>query len=732
MRSRGPDQPKRRLATRVLLLVGAGLVAAGVSTLAATDAAPADAAGVARMLAGAVGGDVAEGDFVWAPSGGALVDAFSGRWVAFVARTEGETNRDVWVARVHLTRRGRPFDVGGLRRITDTPFGDENDVDVAAGHLGFATDVGGRRAAITILPDFVRSPASFGDGGAALVQVSFDAAGGAVAYEIGERDVLLSFGGGALAARVVLESGMIEREAGVVATASRLPASALVVPTPRSLLRRVEGERWPSPSDHGRPASDAAKEESESLERTVVRASDVAGADPYVIAQREATSPITVHAFDMRQLDAAVVAGHPAGASRSGIVAPGTWPSEWKDRVVAVIRGPMVDAETWAGVHDNHLIQPPSPADDVVSSHDGRLRISPLGVWPAPFDVAIQFPVPEGERKSRRAALCTSDAGQLAYVSGDGTTSAALLGACHRWGGVTMNEIARVDDGHAMWVIPRGGGAPLLEVGPPSADAQLDGPSEHHRIVLFRHVDRAAVGAAADLAWQPLPADQPTPAFLPAIFEATTEELGEPVRLVRVAADRLEWRLRAGTEERSHREGGDFPEELVEAERPRALFAFSVGVGKRRGPSGLRIDGSTGHRFREGASVLSLAGNRLEIGSQPRGNDAVELPVSVSDGQITSRARERGPRQRRTDLCVRDDGGLLLAEATFDSHEVGATVLARLGCQTALALDRGAERESWSQGRTSDRPVAGPTVETALIGLDAPLQGNARILHIGN
>lgn len=238
---------------------------------------------------------------------------------------------------------------------------------------------------------------------------------------------------------------------------------------------------------------------------------------------------------------------------------------------------------------------------------------------------------------------------------------------------------------------------------------------------------RARYGPAAPAPsgqWATLALGQPTPAWLPAVRSSKTEVLGTTVEVTWIDPARFDWTIRAGTDERSHRMGGDFPEELAGADRERAKIAIGLGVGKRRSPGGMRIDGSTGHRFRNEGGLLLLAPGKLTLlgTDRPAGepqDDGTELPVTVEDGELTTDARRRGPRQLRADLCV-VSGGALLAQATFDSHEATATVLRSMGCKLVLGLDRGADRESWM---STEKP--GPFETTALVGLDRPLKGSA-------
>jgi hypothetical protein len=189
---------------------------------------------------------------------------------------------------------------------------------------------------------------------------------------------------------------------------------------------------------------------------------------------------------------------------------------------------------------------------------------------------------------------------------------------------------------------------------------------------------------------------------------------------------RFDWAIRAGDEEKSHRFGGEFAKTLTEPDAARAFYAMGLGIGKRHAPLGLRIQGSTGHAFHGDGALLEARADGLAL-TQSRGGDpeadATELPLTVLGRALTSDARMRGPKERRGDICVLNDGTVLVAEADFDNHEPTATVLAELGCTLAAALDRGAERSAWSQSMEASS-LGGGHATTALFALGRPMPGS--------
>lgn len=128
----------------------AALVVAGVGLRLRTPAPPeATQAGVASMLGAAVEGEVAEGEFLWEPSRGSLLDALWGRQVLFTGRSEGP--RDLYRARVRVSREGRPIEVVQVRNLTETPLGDEGELTARGRQVAYVTRAFDAVQGITVL-----------------------------------------------------------------------------------------------------------------------------------------------------------------------------------------------------------------------------------------------------------------------------------------------------------------------------------------------------------------------------------------------------------------------------------------------------------------------------------------------------------------------------------------------------------------------------------------------------
>ncbi len=103
------------------------------------------------MLARAAGGAVAPEDFIWEPSQGLPNDLALGRRVLFLASVPDGGPRDLFRARVRLSRRGRPIRVLGLANLTETPLGDDAELCARGRHVAFVTRAFGAVQGVTLL-----------------------------------------------------------------------------------------------------------------------------------------------------------------------------------------------------------------------------------------------------------------------------------------------------------------------------------------------------------------------------------------------------------------------------------------------------------------------------------------------------------------------------------------------------------------------------------------------------
>ena len=138
------------LRPRAVVLGGVALVALG-ARLHLPAPPPKSLQGVAQLLGAAAGQVVRESEFVWEPSGGAWRDALRGRNVMFLAATREGAARDLYRARVRVSREGRPIAVESLRNLTATPLGDDGELVARGRHAAFVTRAFGAVQGVTVL-----------------------------------------------------------------------------------------------------------------------------------------------------------------------------------------------------------------------------------------------------------------------------------------------------------------------------------------------------------------------------------------------------------------------------------------------------------------------------------------------------------------------------------------------------------------------------------------------------
>jgi hypothetical protein len=142
-----PFPPELRKRLRLLGLC-AGLAVAG--RVVAERPPEATQPAVAGMLGHAVAAEVAPDAFVWEESRGWFQDGLFGRHVLFLGAEEGGL-RDVYRARVRVTREGRPLEVVATYNLTRTPLGDESLLTARGHHAAFATTAYAGTQGMTVL-----------------------------------------------------------------------------------------------------------------------------------------------------------------------------------------------------------------------------------------------------------------------------------------------------------------------------------------------------------------------------------------------------------------------------------------------------------------------------------------------------------------------------------------------------------------------------------------------------
>ncbi len=138
------------LATRQRPLGAFAVMGIAVALLRPSPPEP-TAAGIAGLLARSTGKVVVGKDFRWEPSGGALVDAFFGRRVLFLASASEGAPRDVFRARVRVSPEGRALEVVDVRNLTATELGDDHALVVRDDKAAYATYAFGQEQSVSYL-----------------------------------------------------------------------------------------------------------------------------------------------------------------------------------------------------------------------------------------------------------------------------------------------------------------------------------------------------------------------------------------------------------------------------------------------------------------------------------------------------------------------------------------------------------------------------------------------------
>ncbi len=624
---------------------------------------------VARCAERASGAAIAPGELVWDASDGLLADFVIGRRLWFLGRTTKQSPRDLFDVRVHLTPGGAPLFGREARRVIDTALADERELRVTRERAAVLSDGGNQ--GITAL--------WFERGAMAATQARIPSELAGVAGDLRlELDGVRVLVGAARGEPVDLVALGREETRPVVLG----PRADAPVPAPEMHLGSTGTSDFP-PRGFTSPDAHAAFVEGRAP-------------DAWAVALDGRLLEFTIlPGTRSPHFDTGAFAGSPA-IDPSRIVAAWPVPDE----------GPRGQGR-WLGASLGRSDEPRAAWSALGLGPAGELGLGPL----ESFAESARWPtvLPLGA-KSRPGvtALCATSGGSLVIAA----AKAAIEPAASSWLGDCALQV----------VLP--GEAAAVLVGD-AARARAAAPDLSALLVAATRSEPPRLVGLPESAWAPLEAGAASPAWIPSIARVELEELGTRVDLYRIEASRFEWTIVPGADERAHRLGGTFERALASADQPRARLSLGLATGKRRATSGLRTRGSTGLRFRGLEAALGVeTGGDLVVGRardlELASDEVTELPVTVEDNQLRTAARERGPVQPRADLCVLDDGRVLAAFATFDSHEPTAAVLARAGCRRAVALDRGTERPAWVRFGAE---AAGPFDDTALVALDRPMMG---------
>jgi hypothetical protein len=223
-----------------------------------------------------------------------------------------------------------------------------------------------------------------------------------------------------------------------------------------------------------------------------------------------------------------------------------------------------------------------------------------------------------------------------------------------------------------------------------------------------------AVENGSGEAWDSSPGAQPPPSWLPSIHESS-RDVGElSIRVVEFDEGRVDWTVRAGSQEPSV-SGAPSKRVGLETELEGRVVA-AVGLGHTTDALryGLAFDGRPSLELRKTYATLVLspgASPRVFLpGDRPKlaaNEDAVQLPLLAKDGEVDARASDRGGTRVRGAMCVDSARRVLVATGRHDSSDPLAAALIELGCRTVVALDRGSRHPAFvHRAGTSEAPLS--------------------------
>jgi hypothetical protein len=226
--------------------------------------------------------------------------------------------------------------------------------------------------------------------------------------------------------------------------------------------------------------------------------------------------------------------------------------------------------------------------------------------------------------------------------------------------------------------------------------------------------------------WAQDPGAQPAPSWLPGAWEARGSHNGVDVKLLGLDAGRVVYRVRAGRQDPAEVAQQGLPED----EARRVLAALGLANGRRPRGLGLVVGGKTLSTYKSGMGYLIVDPQgelRVTHGEPPSKNvvDAVELPLLLIHGNLSNAAEVTGPVRQRGAACVLPSGRTVFALSQSVSDGANAMVLAKLGCQTAVALDRGTHEEVWLQRAGVEGAAINRAEQTTLYAVSTPMRPRA-------
>ena len=474
-------------------------------------------------------------------------------------------------------------------------------------------------------------------------------------------------------------------------------------------------------------------------------------------------SELMLIALDMRQLELGMQGGYEDPKPLTGPAADGRIPQRDRimGRVVATFNGAFKTTHGEYGMMvDRHVLLPPvAGGATVLVTNSGEVG---LGSWPKntkiPDDVVsyrqnldplIEDGVvnPAGRFiwgwqlegtsvMTQRTALCLTPAGHLYYAFGseiDGPTLATAL----KQAGCSYALHLDMNPSHCGFVFSDVVDAKKnlfnLRVAHPDMKVRPEkflrwSPKDFFYVL----VRDATPSDPSGLSWTVDGAEQPPPAWIPGVYAAKTAIGNEQIELMSFEKGRVDWSVRAGSLEPSTLGAPPKQLELPSDDKHRVLAAIGLGHTTEATRYGLAFGSRPSLELRSGYATLVLeAGRAPEI--RPPGfktaigdrQEAVQLPLLAEEGQLTPRARERGPLRARSALCVTSSERVVVGQTRHDSSDALATALVRAGCKRVVELDRGSLHPGFVHRTGSPTPPVTGYETSVLYALGRPMSPHA-------
>lgn len=462
-------------------------------------------------------------------------------------------------------------------------------------------------------------------------------------------------------------------------------------------------------------------------------------------------------AMDTRQLDLDMEAGAEDPKPLTGATGTGRIPRDRAvfTRVAATFNGAFkTEHGNYGMMVRRRVLLPPQPAAaSVIVLRDRRVA---MGTWGARRDFSGLGPIDEPDiwsfrqnldplvdndkvnpsgralwgytlpgtgMQTERSGICITPGGHLLYAWGDDVSGTVLakamkLAGCNYGMHLDMNPhhtgfvFTKIED-----IKSRAYKAELLspdmEISP---DKYIEFAPKDFFYVLLRDPAPPHLGPAK---WEPSSGVLPPPAWLPAIWQTTSHD----VALVSLDADRIAFRIRAGTREPDPKTGMTPARQLEGDDASHVLGALTLGVAHEKKSLGLATAGRvvlpievTEHDavlVAEPGRALSIL-RHAEWASLPPHADGAVLPL-LFDGETTFAVEGRA----RAALGTTPEGRVVIARA-HGKAEAMADELRKAGCVRAVVLDRGERATGTLHRAGTDSAPRAFYEESVLYWLSAP------------